>query len=760
VAPGAFAQDDETEADEFMLEEVTVTAQKREENQQKVAVAMEVVTGEDLLATGKNDIDEILRDIANVDISQAATGMRVSIRGLVDDSGTMNNMDIQGSMVAVNIDGAYNNSSSAGMGLFDVERVEVLMGPQSTMYGANTPGGIVNVVTAAPKTDKYSGSASIEYGSYDLLNVQGSLNVPVIQDTFAIRVAANNSSQGSWIESDPDTKSTAVRLKTLWDVYEDLDVTVTGSWSTKTGGGMTGGEVKPFVNQDDDYYADGTPMSDPWTSASEDSSSLDNTGDQITEGLNAEINWSTFLGDVAIVPSYSKSSSDGTYTETSVQPGSDTATTSTYNEEQKNEQKGAEIRMTNPTSFELFDWIVGGTWYKSYQYQMKDYIGSTASDSGREVWTNKKALYANITYPTWFNEDLKLTLGYRQSWDENNSIEYGGMGGSQGDPDTYSKPDMKYGFEYDAADNMMLYGSYSSSYRSSNAVAMVQSDGTYPPNEELDAYTLGLKSRWLDNRLQANLSVYYYDYSNKLATGYKEAYVTEDEFYTEDTISASDGSGGGPNDGYTEETDNEYPTMDIYDFDEDGTTDEALAFRITDPNAQGWGKFSSLGLDLSTTWVITSRDRFNLSVAYMKAEWETLHFSYYYSELFEDEDYSGMTPANSPEWTVTGSYQHNFTLGALGSLTPRIDGKYKSAYHTMGQWKSYLDDYRYTTQEAYTMWDASVSFQHSSGIWSLNTYVNNITNYAVKTQVRVTDRDTTMRLGDPRTYGATFSIKF
>jgi outer membrane receptor protein involved in Fe transport len=58
------------------------------------------------------------------------------------------------------------------------------------------------------------------------------------------------------------------------------------------------------------------------------------------------------------------------------------------------------------------------------------------------------------------------------------------------------------------------------------------------------------------------------------------------------------------------------------------------------------------------------------------------------------------------------------------------------------------------------MWDASASFEHSSGRWSLNAYVKNLTDYAVKTQVRVTDRDTEMRLGDPRTYGATFSIKF
>jgi iron complex outermembrane receptor protein len=745
------------DADEFMLEEIIVTAQKRDENQQKVGIAMEVVTGEDLVATGKNDIDEILSDMANVEINQSATGMRVSIRGLTDDSATSNNMDTQGSMVAINVDGAYNGSSSAGLGLFDVERVEVLMGPQSTMYGSNSPGGIVNVVTAAPKTDKYSGSASIEVGSYDLLTIQGALNVPLIQDALAMRLAVSNSNQGSWTD-DGDSKTTAVRLKTLWDVNEDLDITVTGNWSTKNGGGLMGGEVVPFINQDD--------ADDPWTSSSDSSDSLANKDDQVSDGVSAEINWSTPYGNVTIVPSYTESNSEGDHTTTEENFMTGTSSTVTYSEEQVNEQTGAEIRMTNAESFEWFDWIFGATYYDSFQRYFKDYAGGTASDTGREIYTKKKAIYANITYPTWFNEKLKLTLGYRQSWDSNNGWEYGGRAGvegdSEGDGETYSKPDMKYGFEYDAADNMMVYGSYASSFRSSNAVAQTLSDGSYPPNEEMDSYTLGLKSRWFNNRLQLNLAAYYYDYSNKLASGYKDGYFTEYEVYQgEDVISAqAEEDAQGQWNGYEEEEDGYERTLDIYDYDEDGSTDDELVFHLTDTNAQGWGEFSTLGLDLSATWLITSKDQLNFSVSYLKSEWETLHFEYYYSQVFDDEDYSGVTPENSPEWSMTGSYKHTFTLGSLGTLTPRLDGKYKSEYYMVGQWKDYLDNYVYVEQEAYTMWDASVSYQHSSGVWSLNAYVNNITNYAVKSSVQLDDNSMTMRLEDPRTYGATFSIKF
>jgi len=136
MLPSALAQEAE-----FTLEEITVTAQKREENLQKVPIAMDSISGEELALQGTNDVDDILRTLSNVTINTMSDGMRISIRGLTDtsnlDGGT--NFKASGSMVGVNIDGAQNNMSSAGQNLFDVERVEVLYGPQSTLYGSNSP---------------------------------------------------------------------------------------------------------------------------------------------------------------------------------------------------------------------------------------------------------------------------------------------------------------------------------------------------------------------------------------------------------------------------------------------------------------------------------------------------------------------------------------------------------------------------------------------------------------------------------------------
>jgi iron complex outermembrane receptor protein len=771
-APCAFAQED-TDSDEFMLEEITVTAQKREENQQKVPITMEVVSGEDLVTMGKDNVDEILKAIPNVLINTSSDGMRISLRGITDDSIGMDDQRVGDSAVALNVDGSYNNMSNTGQNLFDIERVEVLMGPQSTMYGSNAPGGVVNVVTASPKTDKYSAKASAEYGSYDLINVQGVVNVPILQDKVGLRLAASKSQQDPYVEGDSEMDTTAARLKVLYEPYDKLSVEVTGNWSERSGGGMMGGSVKPFIKEDG-YYPDGTEVTDPWTAAEADDGGGnpmvqggdENKNDQVTKGFSANIDWETPLGNISAIPSYSESESDssgmrmGNYSES----------------EDSNTQAGGELRMTNAADFEMFEWILGGTYYESEQSRYTVTVGS--NDSGRDTTSKKSAVYANITYPLPFNDKLKFTLGYRQSWDQNYSVEFGGPmsqdgESTSGNPDTESNPDWKYGFNYDPTDNLMIYGSFSSSYRMPNAMSM---DESRP--EELDAYSLGAKSRWLDNRIQVNLSVYYYDYTNKLCSGFKVMQDIDELTLGGDYIGISDEEARGPNAAagtrsVEAEPDGQYPTMDtaedldgdgLTDTNGDGVVDDLFTFEISEGgNAQGYGAFNSLGIDLQTTFILTSKDRLNVSVSYLDAEWEDLHFQYDWYMIWGDEngeeDYEGVMPVNSPKWSIAASYEHNFMLGALGTLTPRIDLQHKSKYNLL--WDSeYNDTTGVSKQEAYTTYDVSAAFNHSSGRWSLNAYVKNITDYAVKKSYMGMTGSEEMRLGDPRTYGATFSINF
>ena len=751
----SFVSAQEVASEEFTLEEITVTAQKREENAQKVPIAMEVISGEELAAMGKDNVDEILKDVANVFINTASDGMRISLRGITDDSNVMDDQHVGGATVAVNVDGSYNNMSNAGQNLFDVERVEVLFGPQSTMYGSNAPGGIVNVVTAAPKTDRYSANGTLEWGNYDLLNVQAVFNAPVVQDKMALRLAASRSNQGSFVNEDDDpNKTTSARLRALWDINDNLTFSVTGNWQKRTNGGMMGGSVKPFVDQDADTYPDGTKLTDPWTPADASADPMGGGGggnrdDQVTKGVNANIDWSTSFGKISAVPSYSKSSSEGRQSRTR------DGVTSWWDQGRGNTQKGGELRMVNSADFELFQWIFGGTWYESKQENFSDYDDPSRVDDSRVTTQSKKALYANLTYPLWFNDRLRLTLGYRQSWDKNTSSSYGQRSETSGNREGYSKPDFKYGFEYDAAENLMFYGSFSSSYRSGDAMAMPDAQGDVPDPEELNAYSVGAKSRWFGNKLQVNASAYYYDYKNKLCTGFKEATgISELDLSDHDVISASTDGRGNASASLT--PDGEYPTR--IDTNGDGIDDTLYTFQINDPNSQGTGAFTSLGFDLQTNWIITSKDKLNFSIAYLNSEWKTLHFHYYWNLYWPDEDYKGVTPTNSPKFSMTASYEHNFILGSYGTLTPRIDMQHKTSYVMV--WNpADKDPEGYGHQEPYYLYDASATFSPPSGKWSVNAYVKNITNYAVKRSY-MGMMSFTMMIGDPRTYGASFSIKF
>jgi outer membrane receptor protein involved in Fe transport len=300
----------ESSSDEFTLEEITVTAAKRTENQQKVPIAMDVISNRDLAGEGKTNVDDILTGLANVTINTNSDGMRVSIRGLADYEGSAGGMKTSTPTVAVNIDGAQNDMASAGSNLFDLERVEVLYGPQSTLYSSNSPGGIVNVVTATPKTDRYSVNASYGLGNYKVQNFQTAVNVPIVTDKLAIRLSGSLSNQGSYVEGVSPSKNKAARLKTLWTATDKLAVTLTGSLSKANNGGMMGGSVKPFVNQDDATYPDGTALTTPWTSSGTDFQGA-NTNAQITQGINANVSWDSSLGTLTVTPNHSKSTSKG-----------------------------------------------------------------------------------------------------------------------------------------------------------------------------------------------------------------------------------------------------------------------------------------------------------------------------------------------------------------------------------------------------------------------------------------------------------------
>jgi iron complex outermembrane recepter protein len=768
----------ETKAEEFTLEEITVTAAKRAENQQKVAISMDVISSDSIKELGKNNIDDILSSVSNTIIEKSRDGYRVAIRGITDSSQPFHGMSTSQPAVAINTDGVYSNRKDTVAGLFDVDRVEVLYGPQSTMYSSNSPGGIVNVVTAQPKLDRFSTNALVEVGNYQVLHGEVSVNAPV-SNKIALRASGYYLKRGkSYVVNATDGEDTkSGRLRALYQANDKFSVILTGEISQDKSTQSTG--VTPFDRQNGNWYSLTTtpptmlgPVTNPWTGVSAESHPDNN---QVTKAIKSQINWDTDIFTVSLVPSYSARHGKAIELFPSFPaPGQTQTTYENFHTKQNAREKAMEARFSSPSDF-FIKWMLGANYYSGMDSQRREsetYLNTGSGEwSDRTMTSKMKALYANVTYP--FTDVFRGTVGYRKSWDSTVQTGQGVRPGSDvAEPDnaspvdTKGRPDYKLGFEYDLSKNSMLYGDYSSSFRmnqlpgggggpplnlpatnlyqgNQDAVAAAAAQALKNDPEVLKAYTLGAKNRFLDNKLQVNIAAYYYDYRNYQAQNNQRSVWID---LNQNGIQEGSNQPGPPPPG-------------------GGSTYTEL---YQEPYANGVGNGRMIGVDLTTNAIITQSDQVNLSVAYQNSKWTNLKMLYYFDyvdvldqnnvahRIYEPfADYTGKSMMNTPPWTVNLSWDHSFNLFNGAIIRTSLSTKIRTAYRL-----SWADsDYPVNYQEGYHMDDVQAIYTSPEGMWSLSGFVKNIWNYAEK-RMYMNGPGNIMSIGNPRTYGSVLSVKF
>src|SRR5262245_26794095 len=187
LAPAASAQQSagEESAQSGGLEQVIVTAQRREESVQRSSLAISVVSASALQQAGVTQARDLATIVPGLSISLAGAAVQTYIRG-VGNTGTDANGE---SDIAYSINGVYiSRPSGIGPIFFDLDRVEVLKGPQGTLYGRNASGGAINLITRRPELGKFSGNVEAEGGDFGRVRVNGGVDIP-LGDTFALRVA-------------------------------------------------------------------------------------------------------------------------------------------------------------------------------------------------------------------------------------------------------------------------------------------------------------------------------------------------------------------------------------------------------------------------------------------------------------------------------------------------------------------------------------------------------------------------------------------
>ncbi len=201
LATPAIAQDGGTTATPEARDNVIiVTATRRAEDVQDIPIAVTAVTPEALEKQGVVNVQNITQVSPSFSTSSAqiASGSVVlRIRGV---GTTSNNIGFE-SAVGIFIDGAYQSRPGVALSEFvDIERVEVLRGPQGTLFGRNTSAGALNITTVAPDLSEFGGFANATYGNYDLLNIQGAVNIPLVQDELAVRLTGAYRNRDGFID--------------------------------------------------------------------------------------------------------------------------------------------------------------------------------------------------------------------------------------------------------------------------------------------------------------------------------------------------------------------------------------------------------------------------------------------------------------------------------------------------------------------------------------------------------------------------------
>lgn len=196
VSQPVFAQD-AGEADKPII----VTATLRAANVQDIPIAVTAVSPEQLERQGVRDIKNIANISPSINIQSSQTesqGTTIRIRGV---GTTGNNIGLESS-VGVFIDGVYQSRPGVALGdLVDLERLEILRGPQGTLFGRNTSAGALNVTTKRPDLDQVEGFMNMSYGNYDFFNAQGGISVPIAPGKAAIRISGAYRTRDGYIKS-------------------------------------------------------------------------------------------------------------------------------------------------------------------------------------------------------------------------------------------------------------------------------------------------------------------------------------------------------------------------------------------------------------------------------------------------------------------------------------------------------------------------------------------------------------------------------
>ena len=220
------------------IADIVVTAQRREENLQTVPISVSAFNSAEIAKKGLTDISRLEGLVPGFTFGRSGTDARPAIRGVRTENVGIN----ADTTIGFFVDGIYQSRASQGtLGFVDLERVEIQRGPQGTLYGRNTFGGNISVVTAAPKMDRMLGGGDVTVGSNNQIRVTGYVNVP-LSETVAVRFAGGYEKSNGYVKNiNPaggnlfDNDDTYARAAITFKPSSDFTATLKFDYSARGG---------------------------------------------------------------------------------------------------------------------------------------------------------------------------------------------------------------------------------------------------------------------------------------------------------------------------------------------------------------------------------------------------------------------------------------------------------------------------------------------------------------------------------------------
>jgi iron complex outermembrane receptor protein len=575
-AQSAMAQTPPSTDSDFSLEEIIVTAERREADMQDTPISISSMNAGDIEKTGAGSLDQLADFIPNLNITASGAygkgNPEFNIRGV--GAGTSTAGAVTEKPVGLYIDGLYySRAQGALLSLIDAERIDVLKGPQGTLFGRNTTGGAIAYTSKMP-TQEFEGYVKGKFGQYNQRDLQGMVNIP-LSDTTAIKLSAAVQKQDGYVDRGPvdmgNTDDSVLRLQLRSELSDDIQLDFQVSHSeTKSNGDARdisswelGGTAfprnffqglnvllqaqgeAPLVENDprlvlDDYtVANYCTLDDlnPLTFGSECKTDLEGSMDVVSAKIKWDLNEDWSLTSITgFLAGEQSNASDWTWTGGYYRPVNHDF--DNYSQEFQLSLETDDLKFVTGLIYfhedaredEITREVFVSNAIAAADNDINDVTDRIRRKEEYQSLVDSVGVFAQATYSV--TEQLDVTAGIRYSSDEkevtierfNTPFETNAARKGTG-TETWDDVGWRLAASYNLSDDIMLYASATDAYKAGIAddSAMERStnvDNLIPfiPPEEALGFEIGLRSEWLDNRLRLNLTAYKTEYTNRQST--------------------------------------------------------------------------------------------------------------------------------------------------------------------------------------------------------------------------------------------------